>query len=482
MTRWIVTAAVSLLLCTGEAVLSQDAPTTSDSLEQTLVDAIARNERSVAAIVRVRRNQAGESFQLELRLDAFGRRTLPQALPSPADPDFIPNEYGSGVVVGRGLILTSSQLLSDGSDYFVTTADRKTYKAAVRASDPRSGLAVLAIDAGDLPTITFGDGDNLRKGQTVVSLGNPRAIARDGQASASRGIVANLHRKTPNYPTDGGTSDRATLYSYGSLIQTDAKLTLGANGGPLLNLRGEMIGLVISLPTAPGQELDAGYAIPVDATFRRAVEILKQGREVEYGFLGIQPATLRPQELLEGLQGVRVSQIIPGTPAARSKLRAGDIVVSVNNAPLYDADGLILHVGKLSADAVARLRIFRDGAPQTLDVRLSKFAVRGSKIVTVVDPPWRGLRVEYLTAVPDDRGQFRTLADADDAVIITDVVDSSPAAAAGLRRGMLITQVDRTSIRTPTEFASAVARNAGNVELHIAGDAKSPVRIVKPAG
>ena len=452
------------------------------SLEKSLVDVIARNERSVVAIARVRRDRTGETFQLEQRIDAFGRRTLPLAPPLPTDADFVPNEYGAGVVVGRGLILTAAHLLGDDSDYYVATADRKMVKAVVRGADPRSDLAVLTIDAVDLPPIAFGDAAGLKKGQIVVSLGNPHAIARDGQASASWGIVANLGRKAPVSPTDSDAAGRSALYCYGTLIQTDARLTLGTSGGPLLNLRGEMIGLSVALATAAGQESAGGYAIPVDAVFRRAVEILKQGREVEYGFLGIQPASLQAQERLDGMQGIRVSQVIPGTSAARFGLRAGDIVVSVDGTPLYDADGLILHVGKLAADAVTRLKIVRDGAPQTLDVTLSKFAVRGQKIVTTTDPAWRGLRVEYLTAVPDENGRFRTMPNVDDAVIVTEVADNSPAAAAGLRRGMLITHVDRSPIHTPKEFAAAATRNTGDVELRITGDAKNPIRTVKPAG
>jgi serine protease Do len=480
MARIFLIAALVFFIGVSGALFAQEDATAA--VEKSLANVIARNERSVVAIARVRRDRADETFQLELRIDAFGRRTLPLAPPLPTDADFVPNEYGAGVVVGRGLILTAAHLLSDDSDYYVTTADRKTYKAAVRGADPRSDLAVLTTDAADLPAITFGDAEGLKKGQIAISLGNPHAIARDGQASASWGIIANLHRKASVSPTDADATGRAALYHYGTLIQTDAKWTLGASGGPLLNLRGEMIGLSVALAAAPGQEAVGGYAIPVDAAFRRAVEILKQGREVEYGFLGIQPATLQPQELRDGMQGIRVSQVIPGTPAARYGLRAGDIVVSVDGTPLYDADGLILHVGKLSADAVARLKIIRDGTSQTLDVTLSKFAVRGQKIVTATDPAWRGLRVEYLTAVPDENGRFRTMPDVDDAVIVTEVADNSPTAAAGLRRGMLITHVDHSPIRTPKDFAAAVTRKSGIVELRIAGDTKNPVRAVKPAG
>ncbi len=450
------------------------------AIETTLVDVIARNEKSVVAIARVRRERPGETFQFDLRPDPFGQRAAPLIAPQPTDPDFIPNEYGAGVVVGRGLVLTAGHVLGDDSDYYVTTAGHKVYKASVRAADPRSDLAVLAIDDVDLPPITLGNAAEVKKGQIVISLGNPYAIARDGQPSAAWGIVANLQRKAPAVPSESDSTGRPALYHYGTLIQTDARLSLGTSGGPLLNIKGEMIGLSVALAAAAGCEAAGGYAIPVDGTFRRALEILKTGREVEYGFLGVQPMNLRQEEVLGGLHGMRVGQIIPGTPAARSTLKPNDVVTAVDGSPIYDSDGLILHVGKLPADATARLDVVRGGAVRTVSVELSKFAVRGRKVVTVPEPAWRGLRVEYPTAVVDSEGRLRAGAAGADSVIVTEVAENSPAAAAGMRVGMLITHVDRTPVRTPRDFALAALRNRGPVQLRLAGDEKTPTRTVGP--
>ena len=159
-------------------------------------------------------------------------------------------------------------------------------------------------------------------------------------------------------PTESDATGRQTLHHFGTLIQTDAKLNLGASGGPLLNLKGEMIGLCVALAAVAGYETSAGYAIPVDATFRRVLEPLKEGREVEYGFLGVQPANLQAEEVLAGLRGVRVERVVPGTPAARCGLKPDDVITAVGDAPIHDADELILEVGRLPVEAVARLASF----------------------------------------------------------------------------------------------------------------------------
>jgi serine protease Do len=453
------------------------------AIERTLVDVIAGAEKSVVAIARVRKQRPGETFTFELRPDPFGRTMTPAAAAEPTDPDFIPNEYGTGVVVDRrGLILTAYHVLGEDSEYYVRTHDRKVYRAWIKGADPRSDLAVLAIDAVDLVPITFGDASSLRKGRIVIALGNPYAIARDGQPSASWGIVANLSRKAPPTPDETDSSGKQTLHHFGTLIQTDAKLNLGTSGGPLLNLRGEMVGLCVSLATAVGYETAAGYAIPVDPTFRRVVDTLKSGREVEYGFLGIQPDNLKPQEILAGMQGIRVERVVSGTPAARTGgLKPDDIITAVDGHPIHEADSLVLEVGKLPVEAVAHLSIIRGGRPRTLDVTLAKYPVRGRKIITTPASDWRGMRIDYPTAVVDSdpRTQSRMMF-FDDGVIVTDVRQGAAAWEAGLRPGMRISQVGRTSVRTPNQFWAAVAGQQGPVQLRLAEDDGNPVRVVGP--
>jgi len=451
------------------------------AMENVLVEAIARAERSVVAIARVEKTPPGEGLNLEFHPDPFGGRTMPLALPRPTDPDFMPSEYATGVVVGRqGLILTAYHVLGENSDYYVTTHDRKVFLATVKGADPRSDLAVLAVQATDLEPITLGDAATLKKGQFVVALGNPYAIARDGQLSASWGIVANLARKAPLVLDEAHPTGKSTLHHFGTLIQTDAKLNLGTSGGPLLNLKGEMVGLTTALAATAGYEQSAGYAFPVDETFRRVVEALKRGREVEYGYLGISLDNLRPQAVLSGVQGAVVERVMPGMPAQRAGLQAGDIVTAVNGNAIHDADGLVLEVSRLPVESVVRLDAIRGEQRLEFDVTLTKLNVRGKKIVTNPTPGWRGIRVDYPSAVlePFAQGSLEGRA-FDDGVIITDVEEETLAWQAGLRPGMLISHVDQAAVHNPKQFHETVAGRTGSVLLRLADrDGQTPLQAV----
>lgn len=442
------------------------------AIEASMIEAIARAEPSVVAIARVRRT---DKQPLDFQVNRFGRLRLPEAT-SPSQPEFIPNEFATGVVIGAdGLILTANHVVQEDCDYYVTTSERKAYKVvSVVGGDPRSDLAVFKIDARGLPPIKFGDGSNLKKGQIVIALGNPNAIARDGQASASWGIVANISRK------DGAGS---ALHYYGMLIQTDAKLNLGTSGGALVNLKGEMVGLTVALASATGYEQSAGFAIPVNDAFRHAVDKLKQGREVEYGFLGVGVESLDPTERLRGRHGVRVQSVVPGTPARRVGVLAGDVITHVGGEAIHDRDHFMLAIGKLPAESSTILRIERGRRPQVIVVdELAKYFVRGRKIVTNPPPAWRGIQVDHVTA--SERFQEWSqhgLVDPQGSVVITEVSEDSPAWQQGLRPEMTISHVRGNRVATPRQFLDQVAGQTGPVTVRIGPRiADDPDRTIPP--
>jgi serine protease Do len=455
-------------------------------MQDAMASVIERNERCVVSIARVRPSDVDNLPRpFNGPRNRFGG-LFPPSLDQPpkaSDPDFIPSEFATGVVVdANGLILTNYHVLASGCQYYITTSDRRVFEAQtpdsgaaepVWAADPRSDLAILKIDAQDLTPVQFGDASKLRKGHFVIALGNPYAIARDGQPSATWGIVSNLQRKAAPNPDDNNPLGKNTLHHYGTLIQTDARLNLGTSGGMLLNLEGKMVGLTTSLAALYGYEQSAGFAIPVDDTFKRVLDDLKARRRIEYGFLGIQPANLEPHERLQGKIGARVARVEVGTPADRAGLRSNDVIVAVNGTPVHGADGLVLNVGKQPVDAVVRLTVARPINFRTetlqIDVELAKFPVSGKQIFAP-EPAWRGVRVDYPTALFRQGFQRRDeTALLQGCVAVTEVEPDSPAWRGGLRPGVLITHVNNVRVDTPKAFRAAVEGKAGNVELRRGG-------------
>ncbi len=461
-----------------------DAEQAATALQRSLVDAVAIGEKSVVAIARVRKDVQGPAIALRFPFGA-ARQSL-----DPSSPDFVPHDFGAGVIVDQsGLILTTLHVLGDvdTSSHYVWH-QKRSFLATVVATAPWYDLAVLKIDGETFTPIKFGDGSTARKGQLVIALGNPAAIARDGNISASWGIVSNVARRAAPTPSRSNEPlGRETLHHFGTLIQTDAKLDFGYGGGALLNLDGEMIGLTTSYAGTINSETAAGLAIPVDDDFRRIVDTLKSGNTPEFGFLGVGPETLNVSLRQRGLHGARLVSVMDGTPAARAGLRADDIVTHINGKTIFDEGDLFWRIGVLSPGATAQLRIVRgdianpNAAVIELPVTVSKKYVNTVRkpVVTADVPTWRGLRVDYATASP----AFAQLLDRPpaDSLNVVEVLKDSRAWQAGIRVGDFITHVADSKVTTPPEFAASVREADGDVIAHVTTNGRDTTpRTVSP--
>jgi S1-C subfamily serine protease len=438
------------------------------AMEKVLISAIARGEKSVVAIAIFRAGGLADSSA------ALGRQGFrvnnKNSVPA---LDAIPDSFATGVVIDRaGLILTNQHILRGKPDkmrIFIRLAGRPVWEeVAVKAADPYSDLAVLELlhpraQQLKLQPVVLADATKVRKGQIVITLGNPYAIARDGSVSAGWGIVSNVHRRLPPHAYKPAPQAKPTIHHLGTLIQTDAKLNLGTSGGPLLNLQGEMIGLNTSLAALSGYEQSAGYSIAVDPFFKRALKRLSQGREVEYGFLGIGPEELHERERRAGHRGIRVGRVIQGTPA-HGLLGFGDVVTRIEEDEIETLSDLMLAISRQTAGARIELAVLRGGREMMLPVTLTKNRVVGDKVVTSRPAAWRGLRVEYPAAM---RSLLFATQIPSGCVLVSEVVPNSPAADAGLKLGMQIRRVGRMPVSTPAEFAQAVAGKRGEVRLDI---------------
>lgn len=498
-----LTAVVLLLVCLPGASGQQvDQHQAALVVQQAMVEAIASAERSVVAIARVRKRARGLSDQPGRDGFPAGREGVPRLQAPPTSPDFVPQEFATGVIIDRqGHILTNYHVLGNPqeNDYYVWV-QRRPFRVTgvevpeeVRAGDPWTDLAVLKIAANDLQPIRFGDASKLRKGMCVIALGNPYGIARDGEASASWGIVSNLRRAVaagdPGHQYD---TKRQSVHHFGTLIQTDACLNLGTSGGALINLEGKMVGLTTSLAALTGYEQPAGFAIPVDEAFRQTLETLKQGRVPSYGFLGVQPESLSVADRQAGRFGARVSRVVPGTPADQAGLRENDVITHVDDDEVFDENTLFRELSRRPAESEVRLTIHRphrilDGERTiTANAVLSKkYIDTARKAFSQVPPPqWRGLRVEYLSALPPEwDGLGRREGDGQRSVAVLAVDRGSAAWKSGLRPGQFISHVESRRVETPKEFFAAVAdKNRDQVRVRLSGPpAEQAIRIVPPS-
>lgn len=478
---------VSALL-TVRSVATADDPTGKDlafALQAAFADAIERAEPALVSVARIRNANALLSDTLlggpedPRQLDFRQRLGMRQRLGDPVDPswfdsndpNWVPQDYGSGVVIDPdGLILTNYHVIERADKVRVVLSDGRVMAGEIWAGDPRSDLAVIRVEAKGLQAIKLGDASKVKKGHIVLALGNPLAVARDGKASASWGIIANIARRLP--PPSTSNPEELTLHHSGTLFQTDARLNYGTSGGALLNLNGEMIGLVTALAAVRGFDQAAGYAIPMDDTMQRILAVLREGREVEYGFLGIRPEDVRAPDgeaLPPGMPkaGAVVRECFTGSPAYQGGMLPGDVIISVDGVPVRNREELVLTVGTRLAGNRVPFVVVRNAKRLNLNVSLGKFPVAGQIYATVRPPAWRGVRVDYATLLLRNpfAGQERLGAVPEGGVLVIDVESGSRAADAGMEPNTIITHVGGTRVRNPGEFYEAVKNLKGTVDV-----------------
>ena len=456
------------------------------ALQEAFADAIEKAEPSLVSVVRIRvvDGLAADSLLgphddqrlMEIRRQIELRRGLARDLVHPSwtdtfDPNWMPQDYGSGVVIDEnGLVLTNHHVIERADRLWVILHDGRVVPATIWAGDPRSDLAILRIHVKGLRPIKVGDASKVKKGHLVLALGNLLAMARDGRASASWGIVANIARRLP--PPGSNSPDELTLHHSGTLFQTDARLNYGTSGGAMINLQGEMIGLVTALAAVRGFDQAAGYAIPLDDTMKRIISLLREGREVEYGFLGIIPQDYRrggDQEPESVPSGALVKECYIGSPGYQGGLQPGDIITAVDGKKVTNREELVLTVGTRFAGNRIPFEIIRNGQRINLTMTLGEFPVTGQIYASVRPPAWRGLRVDY-TSLLLRAGQQRLGGLPDGGVLVTEVESGSPAANAGLAIDAIITHIGGVRVRSPAEFYDVIRTLKGTVEIRTDGE------------
>ncbi len=407
-----------------------------------------------------------------LRQFFFGPQGRGQGMTPPSQ---VERGIGSGIIISPdGYILTNDHVVNGATQIRVTLHDRRVFPAKLIGVDKLNDLAVIKINAANLTSVAWGDSTRLHPGQTVLAFGSPFGYF---QFSVTRGIVSALDRPNP-YSDDPRKP--------GDFIQTDAAINPGNSGGPLVDARGELVGINTFIISNSGSFAGAGFAIPSQIAKASADAIIKSG-SVHHGYLGISMNDVTPDNAsffsLPDASGAIISQVTPDSPASRAGLQNGDVLRELNGKTIVNGSALQVAVTQIAPGNTIALGILRNGKPETLKVTVGAFhannEVADNAGAGAQNRGRLGLAVSDLT--PDLRNQLRIPARVSGAAI-QQVRPASPADDAGLAPGDVILEVDRRPVESADKFASAIHSIPAdkNILLLVWSKGGTSYRVVRP--
>lgn len=363
--------------------------------------------------------------------------------------------YGSGFIFrDDGYILTNNHVVANADKVMVGTSDNEIYRAKVVGADPETDLAVLKIEPKDkLPVIPFGHSEDLQIGEWVLAIGNP--FPQQGlDRTVTAGVVSAKGRKNLTF-AEGSVA-------YQDYIQTDASINPGNSGGPLINLKGEAVGVNAAISTPSGGSVGIGFAIPID--FARIVvpDLIANGKVIR-GWLGISLHDV-PKEMADELhiQGAAVmfDTVTRGSPASEAGIRPGDILVQYDGKPVQDAQDFRFQVATTPIGKSVGLALLRDGKPMQVNVTIGNRsqglqAMQSPRQQPYTENYWLGLQVDDCTA--DLAAKLGVDCAPNGGVIVTSVTPHSPAYVNNIVPGVVITEIDKYAIKDINDYREAVA-------------------------
>jgi serine protease Do len=384
--------------------------------------------------------QGSSPFGNDPFLQFFRQLPIPQENPQQ-------RSIGSGFIVTEdGLILTNAHVVRDARRVMVKLADRREFDAKVLGVDPLTDIAVLKIDATDLPTVRIGDADQLEVGDHVLAIGQPYGF----EESASAGIVSAKGRSLPGE-------------SYVPFIQTDVAVNPGNSGGPLFDSSGAVVGINSQIYSNTGGYAGLSFAIPINVALKVQDQIVADGK-VEHARLGVAVQPLGQQLAdsfeLDNPSGALVAKVEPDSAAERAGLRAGDVILRFNGVALATAGDLSARVGMARPGDTARLDVWRDGKPLTIEATLGSathLATAGNPGGTPTEQGRLGLAVRPLTP------QERDAAGVPGGLLVERA--SGPAAEAGIERGDVVLAVDGSPVNSAEELREQIGADDKLVAL-----------------
>ncbi len=373
----------------------------------------------------------------------------------PRPKDFKQQGAGSGFIIrADGIVLTNNHVVDNAKEITVVLSDGRELPGHVLGRDAKTDLAVVKIDGSGLPVARLGDSDTIAVGDWVVAIGNPFGLNN----TVTAGIVS--------------AKGRAIGGPYDDFIQTDAPINPGNSGGPLFDESGNVVGINSAIYTQNGGNIGIGFAIPINMAKKLVPELEEHGH-VTRGWLGVSIQSVTPA-IAESLgvdanKGALVAGVTPKGPAAKAGLKAGDVIQRYDGTDVGGPHAsLPTLVATTPVGKTVSLDILRDGKTKTVDVTIAKLAEPTDTNVAAEGKARLGLRLRDLS--PSEREQ-RGL-DANEGVLVADVVPGSPAADAGIEPGNVVLRVNRT----PVDSAEALKAEVGKTP-----EGKTILLLVRPA-
>ncbi|MGE5457862.1 MAG: Do family serine endopeptidase [Methanococcaceae archaeon] len=390
---------------------------------------------------------------------------------------------GSGVIISEdGYILTNNHVVENASTVQVKLFDKRTLDATVVGTDPQTDLAVIKIDAGNLQAAYLGNSDDIKVGQWVMAIGNPMSLA----STVTAGIISAKDRNINILNRDNsGTGIE-------DFIQTDAVINPGNSGGALVDLSGSVIGINSAIATGgSGTYIGYGFAIPINLAKTVSKELIATGK-VNRGYIGVQIQAVDPSTAravgLDKTRGVIVQSIVENGAAAKADIKETDIILKVDGKEVNEPNQLQSLIAQKTAGTTVNLTIWRDGKEMNRsvvlksrnneDVKAEKVSEdanpgkKGKTSATTLSFDKLGMTVKELSS--DEQKAFKD----NSGVLITDVQSLGRAYDQGLRKGFLITQVDKKKIDSIDDFDSMIKSNKGKAVLLKLVDGQGTARFV----
>jgi serine protease Do len=399
---------------------------------------------SSSRVVKPGRNQMSPMFNDPFFRQFFGDQGQGEARPQREQ------SLGSGVIVSsNGTILTNNHVIDGATDIKVFLNDKREFQAKLIGTDPQTDIAVLKIDASNLPTLPLGDSNQLQVGDLIFAIGDPFGVGE----TATMGIVSATGR--------GGFG----IERYENFIQTDAAINPGNSGGAMIDIHGNLVGINTAILShggmGEGGNEGVGFAIPMSMAKPIMDQILSNGKVVR-GYLGVHiqdvtPELARAFGLKQG-GGVLVGDVSSDTPAARAGLKKGDVILQLNGEPINSMNQLRVQIAQFAPGTSVKLEIWRNGASQEVSLKLAELNEKDEKQAPgeTTGAALEGVQVQDLTS---DISQQLNLAPGTHGVVVTSVDPSSPAAAAQpqLSRGDVIQEINHKPINNTSDYQQALS-------------------------